>query len=143
MPVLKYDYTPLFRLDPVSKEYFAVFVPFVPIRLSMNHRISQSIINCLFDTGADISLFPATMCTSLGVNIKKGNLTEHIGIGSVSVLAYRHKVKIFVEGYSFNTFSDFSEQQNVPLLGRITFAEHFKRICLHGKGQDAYIELGY
>jgi len=143
MPVLKYEYTPLFRLDPVYNEYFVVFVPFVLIRLSMNHRISQSIINCLFDTGADISLFPDTMATSLGVNIKKGNLTEHMGIGNVSVLAYRHKVKMFAEGYSFNTFADFSEQQNVSLLGRITFAEHFKRVCLHGKDNNAYIELEY
>ena len=143
MPILKYEYTPLFRLDPVSKEYFAVFVPFVPIRLSMNYRISQSIVDCLFDTGADINLFPATMATSLGVNLKKGNLTEHIGIGNVSVLAYRHRVKIFVEGHNFITFADFSEQQNVPLLGRITFAEHFKKVCLHGKGEDAYIQLEY
>lgn len=143
MSFLKYEYTPLFRLDPVAKEYFAVFVPFIPIRLSMNYRINQSIINCLFDTGADVNLFPATMATSLGVNIKKGNLTEHIGIGNVSVLAYRHKIKIFVDTYRFNTFADFSEQQSVPLLGRITFAEHFKKVCLHEKGEDAYIELEY
>lgn len=66
-----------------------------------------------------------------------------MGIGNVSVLAYRHKVKIYVEGYNFNTFADFSEQQNIPLLGRITFAEHFKRVCLHGKDNKAYIELEY
>lgn len=143
MPVLKYEYTPLFRLDPVSKDYFAVFVPFVPIRLSMNYRISQSLINCLFDTGADVSLFPATMATSLGVNLKKGKLVEHMGIGDVSLLAYRHRVKLFVDAYRFNTFADFSEQQGLPLLGRITFAEHFKKVCLHGKGADAYIELEY
>lgn len=143
MPILKYEYTPLFRLDPVSKEYFALFVPFIPIRLSMNYRISKSFINCLFDTGADISLFPATMATFLGVNLKKGKLVEHMGIGNVSVLAYRHKVKIFVDTCRFNTFADFSEQQGIPLLGRITFVEHFKKVCLNGKGADAYIELEY
>ncbi len=143
MPILKFEYTPLFRLDPISKEYFAIFVPFVPIRLSINYRISQSSINCLLDTGADVNLFPATMATSLGVNLKKGKLTEHLGIGDTSLLAYRHKVKIFVEGYSFITFADFSAQQNLPLLGRITFGEHFKRICLHGKGENGYINLEY
>ena len=109
----------------------------------MNYRISKSLIDCLFDTGADVNLFPATMATSLGINLKKGKLVEHMGIGDVSVLAYRHRVKILVDAHRFNAFADFSEQQGLPLLGRITFAEHFKRVCLYGKGEDAYMELEY
>ena|SRR3990167_9618658 len=103
--------------------------PFIDVTINYKHQRMLS-IKALVDSGSDTNLFPGAFCLSLGINIKKGIKIPISGIGSREpVIAYRHfGVKMFLEGYSFETFIDFCDEQQVALLGQNGFFDKFKSI---------------
>ncbi|HVF69257.1 MAG TPA: hypothetical protein VNA13_01695 [Xanthomonadales bacterium] len=131
MPVIKFDY--FVRPSIENKKLIGIFSPIVPIRLSAQHKMYPDPINCFVDSGADFNLMPALIGENLGLNIKKGEKTTHIGIGNVGIIAYKHPVKIFVNGYSFRTFTNFSYDHKIPILGRYGFFDHFKKVTFNQK----------
>ena len=84
--------------------------PFIDVTINYKHQRMLS-IKALVDSGSDTNLFPGAFCLSLGINIKKGIKIPISGIGSREpVIAYRHfGVKMFLEGYSFETYIDFCD----------------------------------
>jgi len=138
MPVISYDYLPkpFVKNDKLS----AIYTPVIPIRLSVQHKLYKNSIYCLVDSGADHNLFPADIGELLGLKIKKGEKVEHTGIGDVGILAYRHPVKLFLEGYSFQTFADFSFDHKIPLLGRDDFFTCFKRVIFNETKRQLHLE---
>ncbi len=137
---MKFNYFRDIRLDEdaTSKISF-IYRPYIPIRLSSSHQLSKYPVLCLVDSGADKNLFPSGWAESVGIKIKSGKLKEHIGIGGVSVLAYRHTIRLYVGSYGFTTEADFSDQQQLPLLGREGFFNFFKKVSFDE--QDKTIEL--
>lgn len=142
MSVIKFNYFPTVFVDPYRKGHYLYDQrPYIPIRLSYRHNFSKIETLCLLDSGADRNLFHSSLGESVGITIKKGKLVEHRGIGGISLLAYRHKIKLFVGTYSFETEADFSKDQTVSLLGRGGFFAFFKAITF--KERDKVVNLVY
>lgn len=141
MPVLKFDQQPRAYKDPLTNKVEFTYIPVVPVRLSYKHKLGNFMIDCLLDSGADRNIFPSDYAKILGINVKKGTVVEHIGIGGASLLAHAHKVKLFVGTYSFETVVDFSDDQTIPLLGREGFFKYFKKVSLNQESK--LVELAY
>lgn len=125
---IKLWYLDLPGLDIKGKETILP-KPFIDVVINYKHGPMFS-VTALVDSGSDTNLLPGSICPTLGINIKKGIRIPISGIGSREpVIAYRHfGVKMFVEGYSFETFVDFCEEQQVALLGQNGFFDKFKSI---------------
>ncbi len=133
MPIIEIDY--LVKPQIVNKKIKPIYFPSVPIRISIDHKMFPYKIDCLLDSGADYNLFPADIGISIGINIKKGEKVEHIGIGNVGIMAYRHPIKIFLDGYNFKTEAHFSFDHKIPLLGRDGFFKYFHEIVFNEKAK--------
>jgi len=138
---MKFEYLPVGFLHPNTNKVGFIYRPYIPIRLGYSHKLSTHPVNCLLDSGADKNLFPSQWGELVGIKIKNGKLQEHIGIGEVSVLAYRHTVILYVGSHSFKTEVDFSEQQQLPLLGRDGFFRLFKKVSFDE--QNRIVRLDY
>lgn len=140
MPVLKFDQQPRAYKDPLTEKVKFTYVPVIPIRLSYNHKFGNFLIDCLLDSGADRNIFPSDYARILGIHIKKGKLVEHIGIGGASLLAYAHRIKLFVGSHDFQTSVDFSDHQIIPLLGREGFFKFFKQVSFDQELKQVKLE---
>lgn len=141
MSVIRFDYTPEVFINPKTQKVDYIYRPIVDIRLGYGHNFGKNLVGCLLDSGADKNLFPASWGKSVGISIKKGELVHHYGIGVNDVVAYRHRVKLYVGSFSFEAYSDFSLEQNFPLLGREGFFKYFKQITFNEK--DRFLNLEY
>lgn len=84
--------------------------------------------HALVDSGASVNLFPARFGEQVGINIKKGKLVKLFGIGDKVISAYRHKIKLHFGLKVFEINTDFSFEQNLPLLGRDGFFNLFQKV---------------
>lgn len=141
MSVIKSDYTPRVFINLKTEKTEYLYTPLIDIRLCYKHRLSKNLIKCLLDSGADRNLFPAEWGEIVNINIKKGEKISHFGIGDMEIIAYRHKIKLYVGSYDFNTTADFSYEQKFPLLGREDFFKYFKQIIFYER--ERYIKLKY
>lgn len=129
--VYKFDYLK-FPLTNRKNEIIGEFSrPIIPIRISYKHKFLNYPISALIDSGADNNLFPSFFGQKIGLDIKKGEERIITGIGNLAIKAYRHKIKIFVDSYSFETYVDFCDQQQLPLLGRSDFFKFFKEVIFN------------
>lgn len=140
MPVLIFDQQPRAYKDPITEKIAFTYIPVIPVKLSYKYRLGNFRVDCLLDSGADRNIFPSDYARILGINIKKGKLVEHIGIGGSSLLAYAHKLKLFVGNHSFQTVVDFNDYQAIPLLGREGFFKFFKRVSLSQESKQVELE---
>ena len=139
MPIVKIAYTPRVYIDKETEKVRYVYRPLIPVRLCNKHTFSKFPIDCLLDSGADGNLFPAEWGERVSIKIRSGKEITHYGIGKKDVKAYRHKVKLYIGGYNFETEADFSYEQEFPLLGREDFFKYFKRVIFHEK--ERFVEL--
>ena len=103
--------------------------PYIPLLLKYKHKISNTPVNCLLDSGSDCNLFPASWAAVVGINVRNGVKKRIRGIGGSEVIAYTHKVElIYDKELRLYTDVDFSSQQNIPLLGREGFFDKFDEI---------------
>lgn len=129
MPIIKFDYEarPIW-LDKKKKIIDALYTPIVQIRIAAHHKMYPRILECLVDSGSDYNLLPADIADLLGIKLKRGEEVEHIGIGDVGIIAYRHKVKLFIQKRNFETYVDFSRVNKFQILGRYAFFRFFKKV---------------
>lgn len=140
MSDITFFYIPDIYQDKVSGRTFEVFRPKIPIRLSINHKVSGVLIDCLFDTGSDRNLFPADWGRSLGLKVEKGKMVKIGGIGkSNEITAYTHPVVLYVGTHKIVTEADFSDEQNMPLLGRTGFMDKVYEIIANEKKRSIRI----
>lgn len=128
--------------DSKGKEIGEIARPIVKILLNYKHGKIFGPINTLLDSGSDYNLFPAEIGEVLGISLRKGlpKLTE--GIGGKRIIAYRHSgIKMYIEGYSFETSIDFSKEISVPLLGQQGFFDKFKQITFNRKEEEIIITV--
>ncbi len=131
MKDITFYYVPDVYVDNSTGKTIEILRPKIPIRLSVNFKISKVLIDCLFDTGSDRNLFPADWGRSLGLKIEKGKKVKIGGIGGAEIIAYTHPVELFIQGNKIVTEADFSDKQNVPLLGRIGFMDNFSETIVN------------
>jgi hypothetical protein len=138
MPISKYDYFLTPRI--INKKLVPTYDPIIPIRLSANHKMYHSVINCFVDSGAVYNLMPASIGESLGLNIKKGVKHTHMGIGDIGIVAYSHPVTLYIQGYKTKTDVHFSFDHKIPLLGRTGFFKYFKTVTFNEKELQVQFE---
>lgn len=142
MPTIKFEYTPEVFVHPkTGKVGYHQYRPLIDARLCYKHNLNKYLVKCLLDSGADKNLFPAGWGKTVGINIEKGVKVKHFGIGNKDLTAFRHKIKLYVGSYSFDTSADFSYDQPFPLLGREDFFKYFKQITFQEK--DHFVKLEY
>ncbi len=128
--------------DSKGKEVGEVARPVVKILLNYKHGKIFGPISALLDSGSDYNLFPSEIADVLGIKLTKGALKVTEGIGGKTIKTYRHYgIKMFVEGYSFETSIDFSKEISVPLLGQQGFFDKFKQISFNRRDEEITIEV--
>jgi len=126
--LITFEYLAFPVSDNDGKIIREIYRPQIPIRIANGHNFLNYPIRALIDSGADNNLFPSYFGQKIGLKIKKGEPFSIKGIGNIEIKAYRHRIKIFIESYSFYTYVDFSDYQETPLLGREFFFKFFKNI---------------
>ena len=116
--------------------------PIIYLLLNYKHGKIFGPMGALVDSGADYNLFPAVVSEILGINLKKGIEKVNEGIGGKRVKTYRHSgIKMFVEGHSFETSIDFSQEISVPLLGQQGFFDKLKTITFNRREEELIITI--
>jgi hypothetical protein len=95
----------------------------------LNGTKRQQIV-CLVDSGADESLFHASIARSLGIVVESGQYKQFDGIAG-SIEAYIHPVEIQIQDFAerVKIEAGFTESAGVhAILGQAGFFENF-RIC--------------
>jgi hypothetical protein len=104
------------------------WAPILNIRLSYRHSPPTKSIACWIDSGADVCIFHAGICDSLGIRRLEDGIKDYLqGVTSgPTSLLYFHKIRMFVFGDSFETMAGFSHDLAVTgLLGRRGFFDNF------------------
>lgn len=104
------------------------WAPILNIRLSHKQSPPTKSIACWIDSGADVCIFHASICHSLGIRRLEDGVRDYLqGVtGGPTALLYFHKVRVFVFGDSFETMAGFSSDIAVTgLLGRRGFFDSF------------------
>lgn len=126
---IKFFYETFPIIDNTGKSVGKIARPIIDLWLNYKHGKMFGPVQALIDSGADYNLFPTEVANIIGIRLTKGVLKIIEGIGDKRIKTYRHLgVKMFVEGYSFETFIDFSHEIKVPLLGQQGFFDKFKKI---------------
>lgn len=140
MPLVKFDYIPEVFVDDETEKVKYIYRPLIPIRLCNKHVFGKFPVDCLLDSGADKNLFPSQWGETVGIKIKSGKKMVHYGIGKKEIKAYRHKIKLYMGVYNFETEADFSYEHQFPLLGREGFFAYFKQIIFQEKKRIVSLE---
>jgi hypothetical protein len=111
MPIISITYLPESSISGI------IFRPTIPIWMSKNNKYSY-MFQAMVDSGSDKNLFPAHLGEIIGINIPSGTKSNVYGIGNYELIVYKHKIKLHLAKYTFETTIDFSYEQTVPLLGR-------------------------
>ena len=128
----KFTYHPYVGEDLKTGELVEVYRPTVPIAISYKGNLSR-LFQSLVDSGSDRNLFPASLGESIGIDIKSGDKRPIQGIGKHDIVAYTHKIKIYIERFDFATEVDFSFEHQAPILGRDGFFKFFKKVISREK----------
>lgn len=125
MSEIKFDYTKYPATAPDVRPPKYVYRPVIPVRLSWGKKTME--FDALIDSGADQTTFPGWIAEGLGYNLHKGQKRIFVGIGG-SVLAYRHKTQLSLNGNKFTIDAFFSHDwDDMPfgLLGQESFFSRF------------------
>lgn len=94
------------------------------------------------DSGADLCMFHAGFCGSLGIGLDEGIRGEVGGIiGGRRAPIYYHKVKILIGSEQLQTMAGFCEELSVGgILGRRGFFENFV-VKIDSSTSPPFVEL--
>ncbi len=94
----------------------------------------------LFDTGADVTSFPASAAEKLGIDLDKCPQESMSGYEGTTISVYRSEVRVVFKDKSFSVPCVFNPNEEVPiLLGRAGILNRFN-ILLDGKRKEATFE---
>ncbi len=98
----------------------------IKIFLSVEYPGGTEPFMFLFDTGADVTSFPASVAEKLGIDLDKCPKEPMSGFEGSTVLVYRSKIKIKFNQKSFELPCVFNPNEEVPiLLGRAGIIDKF------------------
>jgi len=122
------------KVFPIDKPHPAFpkdsfsWAPVLNVRLSHRHSPPTKSIECWIDSGADVCIFHASICHSLGIRRVEGGIKDDLRgvIGGPKAPMYFHRVRVLVFGDFFETMAGFSRDLSVTgLLGRRGFFQNF------------------
>jgi len=85
------------------------------------------------DSGADITVFPRSVCELLGLSLQDGQESTVTGVGGEEIKIFIHRIMVRIGDEELKIRAGFAERENIPyLLGRtdiltcfnILFEEH-------------------
>jgi len=117
---LVYKYLEFPQRDPKTGQLVSIYRPFIKVMFSFGHTLSRP-FHALIDSGSDRNLLPASLGEMIGMKVKTGKSRTILGIGKANIVAYSHKVKLYIGGLDFDVTIDFSYEQEVLILGRKGF----------------------
>ena len=135
-----YSYVPQVYQNLKTQQFTQVYLPMIPIKASLNISQISPQFDALLDSGSDRSLFPMSLARYLGIEFGKNKPNKVYGIGEGYINAYSAKITLWLGTKSYETEADFSQEQNITILGRDGFFNLFKFIKFDEKGQFIYIE---
>lgn len=139
---IKFYYRIFPQIDSSGKEVGEIARPIIQIFLNYKHGKIFGPLECLLDSGADFNVFPSDIAQTLGINLKRGMVKITEGVGRHRIKTYRHfGIKIYIEGHSFETSIDFSEEVTVPLLGQQGFFDKIKSIKFTRDKEEFLLEM--
>ena len=81
------------------------------------------------DSGADITIFPKSICEILGLTLHKGQESTVKGVGGEEIKIFIHKVKVRIDKEELEIRAGFAEREDIPyLLGRTDILTHFNML---------------
>ncbi len=81
-----------------------------------------------------------TITRYLRIEFRKTKPNKVYGIGQGYIKVYPAKINIWLGSNKYETEADFSDEQNIPILGRNGFFNLFTSVKFDEKGQFVYIE---
>lgn len=122
----KYPYTIL-----PSTDLGKVYKPLIPVYFCnlKSHKITNTAINALVDSGADVCFCAMNIGIWLGINFKKRKPSEFTAANNQTFKTYKEIVKLVVCGKTYNCpfyFSDELIKIAPVILGQIGFFDRFK-----------------
>jgi len=118
--------------DLQTKKLVDIYRPAVPVVIAYGSSRTLPFYAHV-DSGADESLFPASLAFEIGIDLKKGKKGKSVGIGKIEIPCYTHKVTLYFYKFDFQVEIDFAENHQIALLGRKGFFDLFKRVSFHEK----------
>lgn len=136
---LSVAYSSRLYIDPITKVSREIYLPLIPIRLSIGTRKTLYPLEALMDSGSDENLFPARIGEVLGIDFKKIEMKILYGIGESKIIAYNAKITVWIDNEKFETSANFSYKQKELILGRDGFFNLFKEVTF--REGEKYLEL--
>jgi hypothetical protein len=131
---MKFKY--LKQRNPANPAQPWVLRPYIPIRLFYGQR-SVSVL-ALVDSGADESVFHASIGRLLGIDVPKGRKKRFVGISGTGADGYVHRVRLQVVGVRDSIELDvgFLDVPGVDaILGQAGFFEYHRVVFERAKEQ--------
>lgn len=108
--------------------------------LYIESSVSSIPLSFLFDTGADVTSFPASVAKKIGIDLDQCPEEPMTGYEGTAVLVYRSNIKIRFNKKSFIIPCVFHPNEEVPIiLGRAGIIDRFN-ILLDGNNKEIIFE---
>lgn len=127
---------------PYQSKFSPFFGDIPTIKLLLNIETPQGLVPFifLFDTGADVTSFPASASEILGVDLDECPKELMTGYEGIEVDVYRSEVTVNLNKKTFRLPCVFNPKENVPIiLGRAGILNCFN-VFLDGKKKWAIFE---
>lgn len=127
---------------PYGTSFSSGFGTIPTIFLWLNVGSSSELIpfSFLFDTGADVTSFPASAAEKLGIDLDKCPQEPMTGYEGTTVLVYKSQIKINFNKRSLTIPCVFNPNEEVPIiLGRAGIIDRFN-ILLDGRNKEIIFE---
>lgn len=78
------------------------------------------------DSGADITIFPKSICEILNLRLHEGQESTVKGVGGEEITIFIHKITVRIDKEELKIRAGFAEREDIPyLLGRTDILTHF------------------
>lgn len=141
MPLIKYNFLPDIFTHPKTRKLGTIYRPYIPVKLGNGNKWSENFIKTLVDSGADHNVFPSSFAAEIGIDYTKGEPRQIIGVGDLPINSYVNFAKIKVDNKEIETIIQFSDNIQIPLLGREGFFNYFDYIKFNTKRR--FLEIKY
>lgn len=113
-----------YKKEP-SRVFGYVYRPVVEMYLRMRggdwFRVSM-----YADSGADITIFPRSVCGLLGLKLRDGQESTVTGVGGEEIKIFIHRITARIGDEELNIRAGFAEREDIPyLLGRTDILARF------------------
>lgn len=83
-------------------------------------------VSAYADSGADITVFPRSVCELLGLRLQDGQDSTVTGVGGEEIRIFIHKIMVRIGDEELKIRAGFAERESIPyLLGRTDILTYF------------------